>query len=290
MELGQKAVAIGCGEQFTVVVGAADTFSFGANDNGQLGRGGEPFELSPLALPRAQSVCCGLSHTVVQTERGVYGFGSNKQLQLGQPDDVSAVKDPQVLYEHCEVGNLGACCNLSWAALTEGMPDFAQGVLVMPRRADALAIRAPHRLLTIDSDLEPAWNGPVWLTLQGDRPLSQTACMENIAWCATESKRDVTWLLSGQQVSCIHPLTLHGREDTDAGVHALQLKAQPGVDISTSSAGQKLDLRNVPVWLWSQVDALTNAAHTDESAVTYRNLPSTMTTDVFSMPWPRRSQ
>ena len=264
VDLGQTAVAVACGEHHTVVVGVKDTFSFGANGEGQLGRAGESHSLQPLELPRASSVVCGRAHTLVRTDNGVYGFGSNRHLQLGQPDKVSAVETPVVLYGHCVVGNFGAACDFTWAACSETMASFAENTLVLPRRNDALAVRAPHRFLTISADppLEPACQS-VWLILEDGHISNQVACPDDILWCATESTRDVTWLLSDHEVSSIHPLTLQGREDTEIGRQAMQLKSQSGTDISTSSDGQRLDLRNLPVWLWSHIDVLSNATHRD---------------------------
>jgi hypothetical protein len=127
------------------------------------------------------------------------------------------------------------------------LASFAENALVLPRRNNALAVRAPHRFLTVSADppLEPACKS-VWLILEDGQISNQVACPDDIAWCATESTRDVTWLLSDHEVSSIHPLTLQGREDTEVGRQALQLKSQSGNDISTSSDGQRLDLRNLP--------------------------------------------
>ena len=152
VHIGQTAVAIGCGEHHTVVVGVNDTFSFGDNSEGQLGREGPGHSLIPLDLPRASAVSCGRAHTLIRTARGVFGFGSNKRQQLGLSTSTECARSPTLLYDNCRVGNFGASCDFSWAACSEEMADFTESALVLPRRTGAFAVRAPRCFRTAPAD------------------------------------------------------------------------------------------------------------------------------------------
>ena len=79
---GKTVAAVACGDTHTLVAtGDGELYSFGRNQNGQLGTGNTNDSLRPLQVEalegrRITGVACGAEHSVCCTSEGeVYSFG-----------------------------------------------------------------------------------------------------------------------------------------------------------------------------------------------------------------------
>jgi alpha-tubulin suppressor-like RCC1 family protein len=91
-----KIKLVACGDSHTMVVtGAGEVFSFGRNQNGQLGLGSRidcmiPTKIVELGAHKVESVGCGAEHTAACTEGGKvfsWGWGLYGNLGLGDNQD-----------------------------------------------------------------------------------------------------------------------------------------------------------------------------------------------------------
>ncbi|CAH1793710.1 unnamed protein product, partial [Owenia fusiformis] len=118
---GRQIRDIGCGTSHTLVVLKGGTvYSFGNNDNGQLGHDKsckKPEQISALEAQTIVSTACGAGHSVALTDKGgVLSWGDNTYGQLGRVTaDYDAQKVPKLVkfpvpysiiqvvcgYDHC---------------------------------------------------------------------------------------------------------------------------------------------------------------------------------------------
>jgi alpha-tubulin suppressor-like RCC1 family protein len=129
----RRVVRVACGGFHTAVLSSArEVYTFGRNDQGQLGVGGtEPSSSVPRLVDRlsgkhAMLVACGGAHTLVAVESGaVYAFGSNDHGQVGNgsasameslpvialevPAAAAGMASSPDVGEELDLGGLGAC-------------------------------------------------------------------------------------------------------------------------------------------------------------------------------------
>ncbi|KAG1657956.1 hypothetical protein FOA52_004727 [Chlamydomonas sp. UWO 241] len=90
--LGESAVLVACGAEYTIAVTPETTYSWGWGDFGRLGHGScdDSFVPKPISFFSGMSVAavaCGDTHTLVTTRSGeLYAFGRNQNGQLGVGD------------------------------------------------------------------------------------------------------------------------------------------------------------------------------------------------------------
>jgi len=91
-----KIKMVACGDSHTMVVtGDGSVFSFGRNQNGQLGLGSKidsmlPTQIMDLKDHQVESIACGAEHTVACTSKGktfAWGWGLYGNLGLGDNED-----------------------------------------------------------------------------------------------------------------------------------------------------------------------------------------------------------
>ncbi|KAG6758301.1 hypothetical protein POTOM_038641 [Populus tomentosa] len=108
--LGIRIEAVAAGLWHTVCVSAdGDVYSFGGNQFGQLGTGGDQAETLPRLLEapsleniHAKTVSCGARHSAIITEDGkVFCWGWNKYGQLGLGDVIDRNIPSQVTIDGC---------------------------------------------------------------------------------------------------------------------------------------------------------------------------------------------
>lgn len=100
----EKITVIGCGRTHSVAYSeSGKLFSFGGNEDGQLGHGDKQNEVTPKqieSLPsiKVKQISCGAYHTAILTEDGdVYTWGLNSEGQIGFGEDEEECSTPQLL-------------------------------------------------------------------------------------------------------------------------------------------------------------------------------------------------
>jgi hypothetical protein len=94
---------IACGNEHSVaLLQNGDIYSWGSNDNGQLGidKGEKSFYNYPQKIPLCdvESVSCGNFHTLFLTKHGyVYGCGRNDFSQLGHQSSIRSINTPTLI-------------------------------------------------------------------------------------------------------------------------------------------------------------------------------------------------
>ncbi|KAJ9160169.1 hypothetical protein P3X46_025594 [Hevea brasiliensis] len=108
--LGMRIEGVAAGLWHTVCISAdGDVYSFGGNQFGQLGTGGDQAETTPRLLDAscledayAKTISCGARHTALVTEdRKVFCWGWNKYGQLGLGDVIDRNIPSPVTIEGC---------------------------------------------------------------------------------------------------------------------------------------------------------------------------------------------
>jgi len=158
--IGIPIKIVACGDAHTMVVSqSGDLYSFGRNQNGQLGLGSTIDSLIPqklTSLPEDEpvtSVSCGAEHTVVCTHAGgVYSWGWGKYGNLGHGNmedltspkhvtGLSGVKVVQVAcgWRHsCAISDKGELFTFGWSKYGQlGHGD--NGTCPSPKRVEALS-------------------------------------------------------------------------------------------------------------------------------------------------------
>ena len=82
-KLAKNVLSVSCGATHTVIVTSVGLWTMGANEEGQLGREGPPFEPLPVSFEELEKMkdkivaaSCGAHHTIAITSKGfVFGFG-----------------------------------------------------------------------------------------------------------------------------------------------------------------------------------------------------------------------
>ncbi|KAK9824201.1 hypothetical protein WJX72_008492 [[Myrmecia] bisecta] len=158
---GLSVVRVACGDTHTLAVtDTGDLYSFGRNQNGQLGLGNTQDSLGPQLVQAlkgdpATSIACGAEHTLVATASGeVYSWGWGRYGNLGDgerqdrwlPTRVTALSGHNIVTVCCgwrhsvALDNGGAIYTFGWSKYGQlGHGNFSDEAL--PKRVESLRDR-----------------------------------------------------------------------------------------------------------------------------------------------------